>query len=73
MRELDLWAVLMLPMGASKRADDPARTLGFHHDGNMYEEKVPQRESFWAMVRQHPVPWVLFLATTLAAIILSFR
>ncbi len=61
-------------------ADDALRTGGcaesvgiLLHDEVMHEEKMHHRDGFWLAVRTHPVPWVLFLATALAAVILACR
>ena len=42
-------------------------------DWCMSENSMPKRVSLWMRVRNYPVPWFLFLVTTLTAVVLSFR
>jgi hypothetical protein len=63
----------MSPMATLRWADAPAWLEAMDDDEGMHEEKAPERDSFWMTVRARPVPWFLFLATTLAAVILAWR
>jgi len=72
-RRPDSWGFPNVADGARGPGGCAFAAPRFVDDEDMPEERVPLRAGLWMAVRNRPVPWILFLAAALAAVILACR